>query len=244
MHVTVQLRRIEGRDPPYDHNFLLGSAIYNLLREYSDVASDVLHDSPYRTAYVLSEIHRVTGKPKEAWFRIGTSSEAVARNIEKALVPGTRMSIGKTVFQVTGLTMEGPVVRPGEFVTLSPILLTDKETGKSLVHDSNGYQKILEEAINSQVRNNLKTAGNVRVLFVEPQGVRKRTIKERTVLAQKARLLLDGPEEELRFLVDHGIGSSPALGFGMVVRSIPWQRVIRAVKERAERLETDKEGAL
>jgi len=226
--LLVRLTSLEGGDPPYDHNFLLGSAVYHLLREHSDAASDALHDSPYRTAYVLSEIHRVTGKPKEAWFRVGTSSEAVARNIGKALVPGTRMRVGKTVFEVTGLTTEEPVVRPGEFVTLSPILLTDKETGKSLVYDSDGYQEILEEAINAQVRNNLKTAGNVRVLRVEPQGVRKRTIKERTVLAQKARFLFDGPEEELRFLVDHGIGSSPALGFGMIVPTVPleqWESV-------------------
>lgn len=217
MHLIVQLKRTEGPDPPYDHNFLLGSAVYHLLREHSIVASDSLHNSPYRTAYVLSEIHRVTGKPREAWFRVGTSSEAVARNIGKALTPGTNMNVGKTVFQITGLLNEEPIIRPGEFVTLSPILLIDKTTGQSLVQDANGYDRILEDAINTQIRNNLKTMGNVRVLHVEPQGVRRRTVKKRTVLAQKARLLLNGPEEELRFLVDHGVGRSPALGFGMIV---------------------------
>jgi len=224
VHVTVRLRRVEGPDPPYDHNFLLGSAVYHMLRERDSEASAVLHDSPHRTGYVLSEIHRVRGKPHEAWFRIGTSNETVARLLGEALAPGTKFTIGPTRFDVTGLEMEEPIVRPGEFVTLSPILLTDKETGKSLVHDADGYEKILEEAINAQVRNNLKTAGNVRVLHVEPQGVRKRRIKERAVLAQKARLLLEGPDEELRFLVNHGIGRSPALGFGMVVPTMPLEQ--------------------
>jgi len=233
VHITVQLRRTEGRDPPYDHNFLLGSAVYHLLQEHSDEVSDVLHDSPYRSAYVLSEIHRVTGKPNESWFRVGTSNEAVAKNIEKALVPGTQMNIGKTVFRITGILMEEPVVRPGEYVTLSPILLLDKKTGKSLVYDSNSYQKILEEGINAQIKNNLKTKGEVRLLHIEPQGVRRRTIRERIVLAQKARLLLDGPEDELRFLVNHGIGRSPSLGFGMVVGTKPWQRPFRRIKDAA-----------
>jgi len=216
-HLLVRLTSLEGGDPPYDHNFLLGSAVYHLLRERSHEASTVLHDSPHRSGYVLSEVHRVSGKSGEAWFRAGTSNGTVVRLLGGALAPGTKLAVGPALFKVTGLDMEEPIVRPGEFVTLSPILLMDKETGKSLVHDVDGYPRILEDAINAQVKHNLKTQGDVRVLNVEPQGVRRRTIKERTVLAQKARLILDGPMEELQFLVNHGIGRSPALGFGMVV---------------------------
>lgn len=70
IHVSVKLTRVDGPDPPYDHNFLLGSAVYKRLKETSDEAADVLHDSHARSAYVLSEIHWVRGKVKEESFRL------------------------------------------------------------------------------------------------------------------------------------------------------------------------------
>jgi CRISPR-associated endoribonuclease Cas6 len=214
------LRRSSGRDASYDHNFHLGSAVYTLLREGG--AAEAIHDSPYRSEYVLSEIHRVTGKPTEAWFRAGSANETIIRVLSKALTPSLKLHVGGTEYLVTGQEIEEPVVRPGEFVTLSPILLRDRETGKSIVHDAPGYREILEAAMNKQVLNYMKTEGAVKAVHFEPQGVRKRTIKERTVLAQKGRMLLDGPEEQLRFLVNHGVGLSPALGFGMVVLDKGW----------------------
>lgn len=217
MHLTARLTRLEGPDPPYDHNYRLGSAFLGALNQFSPEASEILHDSFRRSVYVLSEIHRVTGHPEESWFRVGTSHAKVADFVGKALAPGTRLRVGPTSFQVVGLFVEEPVARPGEYVTLSPILLRDKETGRHLVHDSNGYVDRLQAAANHQVKQYLKKEGTVRILRFEPQAVRKRTINGRTVLAQKGRFLMDGEEEELRLLVNHGIGMSPALGFGMVV---------------------------
>lgn len=221
MHLCVRLSLVEGPRVPYDHNFLLGSAVYRHLRELSDDVSGPLHNSPYRSPYVLSEIHHVPDKAKEAWFRLGTSSEIVAELFGKAIAPGKPLRVGPSLFQVKSLRLEDVVVRPGEYVTLSPILLRDKETSQSLVHDSPGYQEILQSAINRQVGNYLEGRGSVKVLHLEQQAVRKRTIEDRTFLAQKARLILDGEMEELRFLVDHGIGASPALGFGMVIPTMP-----------------------
>lgn len=217
MHVTVQLTRKEGPDPPYDHNFLLGSAVYQRLKKTSDKAADILHDSHERSAYVLSEIHRVSGKPKEAWFRMGTSNTAVVNLLVQAFAPGTELRIGKSRFRVREAHVEEPTVRPGQFVTLSPILLEDPGSHRSLVHDSEGYHASLQQAINAQIDNHLGEAGSVSVMQIVPQAVRKRTIDGGTFLAQKARLTLQGVPEHLSFLVNHGIGNSPALGFGMVV---------------------------
>jgi len=222
MHVTVRLQRTGGKAPSYDHNFHLGSAVYELMKKNVDGAAEALHESHYRSAYVLSEIHPVPGKPDEYWFRAGTANEAVLKVISKALSPSQKFPVGGTEVMVTGLQIEEPVIRPGEFVTLSPILLRDKESGKSIVHDTPGYKETLEAAINAQIKNYMKVDGTVEVIHFEPQAVRKRTIKEKTVLAQKGRMLLDGEEEQLRFLVDHGVGLSPALGFGMVVPG--WSR--------------------
>lgn len=232
MHVTVRLKRTGGKDAAYDHNFHLGSAVYTLLKENGDGAAEALHESHYRSAYVLSEIHRVGGKPGEAWFRVGSSNKAVIQAIAKALPVSKIIPIKnrdwKSEYTVTGHLMKDPIIRPGEFVTLSPILLRDKEAGKSIVYDTPNYRETLEAAMNLQVRNYMKVEGTVKVIHFEPSGsdeahgVRKRTIKERTVLAQKGRMLLDGPEEQLRFLVDHGVGLSPALGFGMVVGVNDW----------------------
>ena len=216
-HLTVHLARIEGRDPPYDHNYLLGGAVYRLLNEFSVDGAKVLHDSTFRTSYVLSEIYRVTGKVGESWFRIGTGYEKVLKIAEKAIAVGTFMRIGGTVFQISKTSIWNPSIHSGEFITLSPILLKDKNTGLSVVNDSEGYESTLELAVNSQISNYLKKDGTVNIKHFENLGVRKRTIKGRTVLAQKGRFLMVGTDEELEFLVDYGVGLSPALGFGMIV---------------------------
>jgi CRISPR-associated endoribonuclease Cas6 len=196
---------------------MLGSAVYRLLQECSDEAADVLHESPHRSAYVLSEIHRVRGKPKEYWFRLGTGVQAVGRIAKEAFPPGTRLRIGPTEFEISNLSEKEPIVRPGEFVTLSPILLRDRKTRQSLVYDSPQYKDALETAARKQVKNNLAVEDNVRIRYFESQGVRKRTIERRTVLAQKGRFLLEASEDSLRLFVNHGLGLSPALAFGMVV---------------------------
>lgn len=46
VHLTVALTRVEGQHPPYDHNFRLGSAVYNLLDDHSKEAAAILHDAP------------------------------------------------------------------------------------------------------------------------------------------------------------------------------------------------------
>lgn len=219
-HLTVHLVRIEGRDPPYDHNYLLGGAVYHQLNEFSAEAAKVLHDSTARTSYVLSEIYRVTGNTEEAWFRIGTGYEKVLEIAERAMTEGTTIRIGETVFRVMNVSIWNSPIPAGEFLTLSPILLKDTKTGLSIVYDSENYESVLGQAANSQIWNYLKKKGSVNIKHFENLGVRKRTIKGRTVLAQKGRFLLEGPEEELRFLVDYGVGLSPALGFGMVVPTL------------------------
>lgn len=217
MHVSVQLTRTGGPDPPYDHNFMLGSAVYQRLQKISEEAADILHDSHERSAYVVSEIHRVPGQPKEAWFRVGTSNQSVVRLITEAFRPGETLRIGPSTFQLRELEVEEPPVRPGRFFTISPILLREEDSNRSIVHDSDDYHGTLQSAINGQIQNNLGETSSVSVRRVEPQAVRKRTIDGGTYLAQKARVHLNGSEDHLRFLVNHGIGASPALGFGMVM---------------------------
>ncbi|MGQ0534616.1 MAG: CRISPR-associated endoribonuclease Cas6 [Methanobacteriota archaeon] len=217
MHLAVSMTRVEGPDAPYDHNYLLGSAVLAMIRDDSVEAADVLHDGHSRKPYVLSEIHRVPGKPTEAWFRIGTSHERVANIMAKAFAPTTTFAVGPSRFRVNGVETHETVARPGEYVTLSPILLRDRETDRCLVHDDANYRETVESAANHQVKQYLKREGTIRILQFEPQAVRKRTIRGKTVLAQKGRFLMDGAEDELRMLVDHGLGRSPAMGFGMVV---------------------------
>ena len=220
IHITVNLTKTDGRNPPYDHNFLLGSAVYDLLRRDSKEASTVLHDAPGRSAYVLSEIHGVRGKKGEFWFRVGTSSPGVIDLITKALKPGIIINIGETSFSINELRVDEPEVRPGQFITISPILLRDKETKQSIVCDSKDYHNVLQTAINAQIHNNLKETSTVSVMHVTPKGVRKRTISGRTYLSQKALINLNGSEKHLRFLVNHGIGRSPSLAFGMIVLNL------------------------
>lgn len=217
MHVSVQLTRTDGPDPPYDHNFKLGSAVYQRLTKASKEGADALHDSHVRSPYVVSEIHRVPGHPEEAWFRVGTSNQAVTNLLTKAVQPGEVLRVGPTTFKVRELQVEQPEARSGLYFTISPILLHEEDSHRSIVHDSGDYHTTLQSAINGQISNHLDETSTVSLRRVVPQAVRKRTIDGGTYLSQKAQLHLEGSEEHLRFLLNHGIGASPALGFGMVM---------------------------
>jgi CRISPR-associated endoribonuclease Cas6 len=138
--------------------------------------------------------------------------------LTETFAPGTNLRVAKTQFRVRETHVEEPDASPGQFVTLSPILLQDPDSHRSLVHDSDDYQAHLQQAINAQIHNHLDEPGSVSLMHLIPQAVRKRTIDEGTYLAQKAKLNLNEKTDHLKFLVNHGIGSSPALGFGMVVR--------------------------
>jgi CRISPR-associated endoribonuclease Cas6 len=187
------------------------------LTKASEKGADALHDSHERSPYVVSEIHRLPGRPKEAWFRVGTSNQAVTNLLTKAFNPGDVLRVGPTTFEVRELQVDQPEARPGVHFTISPILLQEDDSHRSIVHDSGDYHRILQTAINEQINNHLGETSTVSLRRVVPKAVRKRTIDEGTYLAQKAALHLDGSEEHLLFLLNHGIGASPALGFGMIM---------------------------
>ncbi|MDA8055318.1 MAG: hypothetical protein M0Z77_06680 [Thermoplasmatales archaeon] len=216
-HFTVYLSNESKNTLPYDHNYLLGSAIYKLLKDMSEDAAKILHDAPYRTSYVISEIYRVSGKRGESWFRVGSGNGKVLELLEESMKLGTKIQIGSTVFEVHGIKKHSFSLRPGEYLTLSPILLRDRNTGLSIVHDHPNYVSILQSAINAEVNKYLKKEGSIQIHHFESQAVRKRKIGTRTVLAEKGRFLMSGSVDELKLLVDYGVGLSPALGFGMIV---------------------------
>lgn len=157
------------------------------------------------------------GKKGEFWFRAGTSNQTIVDLISRAIEPGQSLRIKDTLFNIRELKIEEPEIRPGQFVTLSPILLRNPDTKQSIVCDSEDYHGVLQAAINAQIQNNLNETSTVSLMHITPKGIRKRTISGRTYLAQKASIDLNGSKKHLRFLANHGIGRSPSLGFGMVV---------------------------
>ncbi len=217
MHLVVKLRMKSGRAPPYDHNFILGSAVYNHLRQHSDRVLSALHDSPKRSPYVLSELFPSRNLPGHWSFRVGSSNYKLVNLISECLPAGTPLQISESRYEVTDVSVDDVPCNPGEYLTLSPILLRDSVNRKSIVCDFPDYPRKLEEAMNVQIQNNLQKDGSMSVRHFEPLGVRKRRIKDKTVLAQKGRMLIIGPQDEIRFLVDHGVGLSPALAFGFIV---------------------------
>lgn len=161
------------------------------------------------------------GKKGEFWFRVGTVFEKTANLVKLAFQHAQKIKIRDTFFDVNGIKIDYPgreLIEPIALVTLSPILLYNRDNRrKCILVDDTDFPKYVQDAINHQIKNARGSDGTVSVLRIEAQGVRKRTIKERTVLANKCRLWLEGSSEDLKHVVDSGIGNSPGLGFGMVI---------------------------
>lgn len=198
--------------------------MYDAVRARDATIATLLHDAPKRAPYVLSELRRAPRRaagPERAEqyvFRIGVRSQGLARVLADCFPPEACFPVGEARFRVEGVRpdLAVPPAR-GWFRTLSPVLLRDR--GRSVVADGPGYVARVQRAVDAQVvQYGALGCGvsRVRVPAMHPLGVQRRTIRGHRVLAQDALLWVEGPEAQVSLLVDHGIGLSPALAFGMV----------------------------
>lgn len=220
MHVSVQLKRIDGPDPPYDHNSMLAAAVYEALRANDSKLSERIHSSPKPSPFVLSEIFPFNRADDEFWFRLASPDNHLARTLASSIFAAGKIEIGDVRFEVTGAQgrpTPTEIPTPFEIHTLSPIYIRDRESSDSLVKDNCDYLQVITEVINHQLQTAADLPGTLSVMNADLGEVRKRTIADRTVLAQKGHFWLDGDPREVAWVLDYGIGQSRAMGFGLVV---------------------------
>lgn len=220
MHVSVQLTREDGPDPPYDHNAMLSAAVYEALRAHDSELSKQIHSSPKPSPFALSEIYPFNGGADEFWFRLASPDNHLARTLSSAVFGAGKLTIGKTSFQVSGVegrpTPDG-IAPPYEVHTLSPIYIRDRNSSDSLIKDNCDYPHVVTEVLNHHLQTAADMQGTLSVMNEDLGEVRKRTIGDGTILAQKGHFWLDGDPREIAWVLDYGIGQSRALGFGLVV---------------------------
>lgn len=220
MHVSVQLTRTDGPDPPYDHNAMLSAAVYEALRAHDSGLSEEIHSSPKPSPFALSEIYPFSRDTDQFWFRLASPDDHLARTLASAVFAAGNLNVGKTRFEVTGA--EGrptpdEIATPYEIHTLSPIYIRDRDSSDSLVKDNCDYTQVVTEVLNHQLQTATDLSGTLSVMNQDLGEVRKRTIADGTILAQKGHFWLDGDPREIAWVLDYGIGQSRALGFGLVV---------------------------
>lgn len=220
MQITIRLQQQSPKSVSYNHNFSLGSALYEALRAFHPDVARELHDSHDRAKFAVGEIYHHPRFRGEASFRVASPDERLLRMIAGSLVSCGKMQIGQSAYVVKGAEAHPtPTELPAPLGvhTLSPVLIRDRESPQSLVMDNCPYPDVLASAINHDVRKLTGREGSVSVLRMDKLQVRKRTLAGRTVMAQKGTFWLDGDPRDLAHVLDHGIGQSTALGFGLVV---------------------------
>lgn len=219
MQMTVRLQQQSSRSASYDHNYHLGSAIYEALRAFHPELSREIHASSARSKFAVGEIYHVPHRRGEASFRIASPDERLLRLVSGALIATGKLDIGGSTYFIAGADAHPTTQRlaPMGVHTLSPILIRAREGNQSLVHDNCDYPKVLADVINHDVKRATGREGTIRVLRMEKLDVRKRRLADRTVLAQKGTFWLDGDAADIAHVFDWGVGHSTGLGFGLVV---------------------------
>jgi CRISPR-associated endoribonuclease Cas6 len=220
MQMSVRIQQQTPRSVSYDHNYPLGSAMYEALRAFHPDLAREMHQSPERAKLAVGEIYHLPRQRGEAVFRVSSPDERLLRLLGGALVATGKLHVGQAVYAVEGTQVHPTpdLAAPTGVHTLSPVLIRGRgEDRRSLVHDNCEYTKVLAEVINHDVKRATGREGTVQVLRMDKLDVRKRTLAGRTVMAQKGTFWLDGDSRDLQHVLDWGIGHSTGLGFGMVV---------------------------
>lgn len=219
MQMTIHLRQETPRSVSYDHNYSLGSAIYEAMRGFQADVARALHESTDRAKLAVGEVYHHARRRGEASFRVASPDERLLRVVSASLMACGRMQVGQSTYAVTGaLAHPSPdPLAPLGLHTLSPVYIKDRESPRSLVHDNCDYSTVLASVVNRDVKRATGRDGSVSVLRMEKLEVRKRTLAGRTIMAQKGTFWLDGDPRDLAHVLDWGVGQSTALGFGLVV---------------------------
>lgn len=226
LRLIIGLDNLSRKTPNYDHNYLLASAFLNQLRSVSPELSETIHDMKTTAPYVLSEIYSIKGVAWKHYFCVATSSDVLVNNIEKAFRPGSEILIGDVRLGITDIRKESifdDMPSPLEVTTLSPVLVRDgSDHGRCKIPKDSNYIDELNKLVASKVQKFAGENDYCRVIRVEAQDIRRRHISNGVVLATKGRFYLEGTSKALKFILEHGLGANPGMGFGFVVPSGGW----------------------
>lgn len=222
----MSLDNLSGKKPNYDHNYRLASAFLNHLRSVDPELSETIHDMKTTAPYVLSEIYSIKGVAWKHYFCIATSSDALVTNIERAFRPGSEFLIGDVRLRIADIRKESifdEMPSPLEVTTLSPVLVRDGSNhGRCTIPKDPEYIDELNKLIAVKIKKFVGENDHCLVIKVESQDIRRRHISNGVVLATKGKFYLEGTPKALKFILEHGLGANPGMGFGFVVPSGGW----------------------
>lgn len=226
LRFVVSLDNLSRKTPSYDHNYRLASAFLNQLRSVDPELSETIHDMKTTAPYVLSEIYSIKGVAWKHYFCIATSSDALVANIEKAFQPGSELLIGDVRLRIADIRKEAifdEMPSPLEVTTLSPVLVRERnDHGRCMIPKDPNYIDELNKLVAVKVQKFAGENDHCRVIRVEAQNIRRRHISNGVVLATKGKFYLEGTPKALKFILEHGLGANPGMGFGLVVPSGGW----------------------
>jgi len=188
--------------------------------------SRIIHDMNTTAPYVLSEIYSIKGVAWKHYFCIATSSKPLLTKIERALQPGCELLIGDVRLSVEDVRKEiifDDMPSPLEVATLSPVLVREENChDRCMIPSDPYYIQELNKLVAVKVHKFAGENDYCRVMRVKVQNIRQRHISNGVVLATKGKFFLEGTPKALKFILEHGLGANPGMGFGFVVPSGGW----------------------
>jgi len=226
LRLVVGLENLSRKAPCHDHNYLLASAFLNQLKLLDPEVSLIIHDMKTTAPYVLSEIYSIKGVAWKHYFCIATSSNPLLTKIERAFQPGCELFIEDVRLRVLNVRKEiifDDMPSPLEVVTLSPVLVREENDHEKCMLPSDPYYiQELNKLVAVKVEKFAGKNDYCRVMRVKVQNIRQRHISNGVVLATRGKFYLEGTPRALKFILEHGLGANPGMGFGFVVPSGGW----------------------
>lgn len=235
MQLTIRLKCREQQGLPLSYNYLVQGAIYNLLREDSDL-SYRLHDVGYQLEnrkfklFSFSSLrgeHSIQGKTiyfnKLLELEIRSIDTEMIQTLAKSLLNKKVLQIGEGDFYINDFTISHNELNHDAYRIrmLSPIVLHRTVDKKTI------YLTPIEENFQTQLNHNLskkyqayygkEMEGEIELspIYFKERNKVVTKYKEFYITGWRGDYHLSGPSHLLNFLYQVGLGEKNSMGFGL-----------------------------
>ncbi len=228
MRIRLKLRTNKNTIIPYNYQYHIASAIYNLINYVDPKFTEIIHNKQTYKFFTFSELliknreikkEGILTKDGLTYLFISSPNEIFIKNIVKSLLEKNKFRINYVLFDVEEIKFCEIPKKISELKTISPIYVSKRE----------GNRKIDLYPNNSKFFENLKK--NLEKKYTEyfgkePKGsieievidfIKKRIkIKNFYYRCSHMKFKIYGDKKLIMFGYECGFGSRNSLGFGMV----------------------------
>jgi|GEM_PF-5348040 CRISPR-associated endoribonuclease Cas6 len=213
-----------GNEVPYDHSYLLYSAVINAVRSVDTSLASAIHNNSHYPWYCLSQLlpggkreYTKTGMKAERFiFLISSLDTAVLEKIKAGIERQENIFVGNIEMSVHSTMMETPYISSGivNMISRSPIVL--KSEGRYVSSKDEDFQSVLQNNITSKYAKVKQLLPRIKFMRITSAKSKLSALKGIRIPSTMVNFTISADYDLIDFIASVGIGSKTQMGFGFI----------------------------